>query len=150
MLLIEIIEAVEVTAREEARLRGITLLVQVDQSLEVLVDRDYLVSALSNLVQNAIKFSKKGSTVCVRSIVGGNDIIIEVEDQCGGLPRGKAEELFQPFTQKSEDRTGLGLGLSISRRAVTLNEGTLAVRNTPGVGCVFFITLPKRQAAVTH
>lgn len=143
ILVIEAVEEVEVTAREEARTRDLTLLVQVDQDLQVNADRNYLVSALSNLVQNAIKFSKKGGTVCVRSIEGEKNIVIEVEDQCGGLPNGKAEELFKPFTQKSENRTGLGLGLSISRRAVLLNEGTLAVRNMPGIGCAFFITFPK-------
>ena len=72
-----------------------------------------------------------------------NRILIGVEDQCGGLPEGKAEEIFHPFEQGSAERTGLGLGLSISRRGVEANGGKLSVRNLPGTGCVFTIDLPR-------
>ena len=149
MRLIEAVEEVEVTASQEARLKGLALSVRVDHQIQVDVDRNYLVSAVSNLVQNAIKFTKPGGSVWVRSVESEKSVALEVEDRCGGLPKGKAEELFQPFTQKSGDRTGLGLGLSISRRAVALNEGALSVRDKPGIGCVFVLTLPKsRQPAL--
>ncbi|MDE2511266.1 MAG: HAMP domain-containing histidine kinase, partial [Elusimicrobia bacterium] len=62
-------------------------------------------------------------------------------------PKGKAEELFRPFTQKGEDRTGLGLGLSISRQAVARIGGELTVRDLPGKGCVFSISLPAEDDA---
>lgn len=51
--------------------------------------------------------------------------------------------MFQPFTQGSDDRSGLGLGLSIAKRRVEANGGTLSVRNLPGTGCVFTIGLPR-------
>jgi signal transduction histidine kinase len=66
-----------------------------------------------------------------------------VKDHCGGLPSGDAERLFLPFTQNGEDRTGLGLGLSIARRSVEANNGVLSVRDVPGTGCVFTIALPR-------
>jgi signal transduction histidine kinase len=141
--LIEIADEVEATAGVNARERGQTLKVEVDSGLQVDGDHNYLISALSNLVQNAIKYSNRGGIIRVRSRETSTDVVLEVEDQCGGLPKGKAEELFKPYTQKSSDRTGLGLGLSISRQAVALNGGTLEVRNAPGKGCVFSITLPK-------
>jgi hypothetical protein len=144
--LIKIVEEVEATASEEARSRGLTIEVKVDHRLQVNVDRHYMVSALSNLVQNAIKYSKQDGTIWVRSRDTDKNIVLEVEDQCGGLPKGKAEDLFRPFTKKSADQTGLGLGLTISRQAVALNEGTLAVRDFPGKGCIFSITLPKRKS----
>ncbi|MFI5363712.1 MAG: sensor histidine kinase [Elusimicrobiota bacterium] len=144
LLVGEIIEEVRATASEEARLKGLTVKVAGD-SEKVLGDRHYLVSALSNLVQNAIKYSKKGGAIRIRSLVRGPSVVLEVEDQCGGLPEGKAEELFQPFIQKNADRTGLGLGLTISRQAAELNGGTLSVRDMPGKGCVFSITLPKLE-----
>jgi signal transduction histidine kinase len=53
------------------------------------------------------------------------------------------EEIFRPFAQFSAERTGLGLGLPISRRGVEANGGTLHVRNLPGTGCVFTIDLPR-------
>jgi signal transduction histidine kinase len=140
---IKIVEEVEATASEEACARGLTIKMKVDGLLKVNVDRHYMVSAVSNLVQNAIKYSKQGGTIWVRSRETAKHVVLEVEDECGGLPKGKSEALFQPFTQKSPDRTGLGLGLTISRQAVALNGGTLAVRDFPGKGCVFSITLPK-------
>jgi hypothetical protein len=69
-------------------------------------------------------------------------VLIEVADQCGGLPLGDPDELFRPFAQRGSDRSGLGLGLSITRRGVEANDGTLSVRNRPGKGCVFTINLP--------
>ena len=65
-------------------------------------------------------------------------------DHCGGLRPGLAEEMFRPFTQDGEDRSGLGLGLTISRRSVEANNGRLSVRNVPGTGCVFTIDLPRQ------
>jgi signal transduction histidine kinase len=145
--LLEIVEEVEAAASEEARTRGLTLSVAVDAELEVDADRNYLISAVSNLVQNAIKYSKPGGTIWVRSLDEDKAVVLEVEDQCGGLPKGKAEELFRPFIQKGADRTGLGLGLTISRQAVALNGGVLTVRDLPGKGCVFSVSLPKRRVS---
>lgn len=145
--LLDIVEEVEATAGEEARARGLTLEVAVDAALEAVTDSHYLISALSNLVQNALKFTKKDGTVWVRGRGDEKTLTLEVEDQCGGLPAGKAEELFKPFVQKGDDRTGLGLGLAISRQAVARIGGQLTVRDVPGQGCVFSISLPKAEAA---
>ena len=70
---------------------------------------------------------------------------LEVEDECGGLPEGQAENLFRPFTQRSADRTGVGLGLAIARASVEANGGTIQARNLPGTGCVFTVELPVRR-----
>lgn len=105
-------------------------------------DPRLLTSAVSNLVRNAIKFSKRGSTVTVRAWQHDGRVVIEVEDHCGGLPPGKTEELFSPFVQKSEDRSGFGLGLAIARQAAESHLGTIKVRNLPGEGCVFALDLP--------
>lgn len=147
--LLDIAEAVEATAGHEARAKGLTLEVEVASELEVVADSHYLVSALSNLVQNAIKYTKKGGVIRVSGVVRDGKVCLEVADECGGLPAGKAEELFQPFTRKSADRTGLGLGLTISRKAVEKSGGALSVRDLPGHGCVFTIALPKAPASAT-
>ena len=72
-------------------------------------------------------------------------IRIDVEDNCGGLPSGDAEKLFLPFMQSGEDKSGVGLGLSICRRCVEANNGVLSVRDLPGSGCVFTIDLPRHS-----
>lgn len=59
------------------------------------------------------------------------------------MRRAAAEQMFKPFTQGAEDRSGLGLGLSIALRSVEANKGVLSARDLPGVGCVFTIDLPR-------
>jgi signal transduction histidine kinase len=95
------------------------------------------------MVQNALKYTKPNTSICIRSKADQENVLIEVEDQCGGLPPGKAEELFKAYTQKDNNKSGLGLGLTISKRAVELNDGTMFVKNLPGKGCIFTISLPK-------
>lgn len=138
------LQEVQVAAAMDAKDRQIIFRVApIDKELTVDADRQMLGSAVSNLLQNAFKFSRRNGTVSLAARASEDRVLIEVEDECGGLPAGKAEELFQPFEQKSSNRTGLGLGLSISRRAVQANDGTLNVRNLSGKGCVFTIDLPR-------
>ncbi len=139
---LDLVGEVEVSAVFDARAKGVRLLIDVPAALHVKVDRHLIIAALSNLVQNAIKFTKPDSTVQVRATITKDRVHLEVEDECGGLPEEKVEELFSPFVQHGDDRTGLGLGLSISNRAVALNDGLLSARDLPGKGCVFSIDLP--------
>jgi signal transduction histidine kinase len=140
----EFLEDLQVGAALDANVRAITFRVApIDQELTVDADRQMLGSAVSNLLQNAFKFSRRNGTVSLTARAAEDRILIAVEDECGGLPNGKAEQLFQPFEQSNSDRSGLGLGLSISRRAIQANEGTLDVRNLPGKGCIFTIDLPR-------
>jgi signal transduction histidine kinase len=133
-----------------AQLRGCGFVVSpVDPQLPVSGDRDLLYSALGNLLQNAFKFTQPSTDVTLNAYAVADRILIEVKDQGGGLPPGKAEQMFLQFTQFGADKTGLGLGLSIARRSVELNDGALSVRDVPGVGAVFTISLP-RHAATAH
>jgi signal transduction histidine kinase len=141
--LLDMAQEVADTAALDDRFRGVTLSVQVNPTLEVNADRQCLISALANLVQNAMKFTKPGTSVSLRGREDDKSVMLDVEDCCGGLPEGRASELFKPFIQKGADRTGVGLGLAISRRAILRNDGDVSVRNIPGQGCVFSISLPK-------
>jgi len=116
----------------------------VDPFLGISGDRDRLLGALANLLQNAFKFTRPGTPVALTTRADGSRILIEVSDHCGGLPEGTAEVMFRPFTQSGPDRSGLGLGLSIARRGIEADGGTLDVRDVPGTGCVFTIGLPQR------
>jgi signal transduction histidine kinase len=136
-LLREIARDVQAEADEQA----ITVTVR-SESIVLEADPRLLGSAISNLVRNALKFSRRGATVSVRAWRHEARVLIEVEDQCGGLPAGKTEELFSPFVQKGVDRSGFGLGLAIARQAAESHNGTIKVRNLPGHGCVFVIDLP--------
>ena len=116
----------------------------VAAGVAIRADRQALHSAVENLLQNAFKFTHPGTRVLLAVRATDERVLIEVEDRCGGLPPGKAERMFASFEQHHADRSGLGLGLSIARRAVEASFGTLGVRDVPGVGCVFTIDLPRR------
>jgi signal transduction histidine kinase len=122
--------------------RQISLRMEVERPLEVQGDERLLGSALANLIQNALKFTRSGGQVVVRARRTGGQLVVEVEDECGGLPPGKREELFSPFVQHGENRSGLGLGLTITKRAVAAHGGEIDVRDLPGKGCVFTIRVP--------
>ncbi|MEG3789389.1 HAMP domain-containing sensor histidine kinase [Lysobacter sp. CCNWLW3] len=132
------------SASLEARVHGCTLNVsEVDPLLAADVDRDLLLAAAGNLLHNAFKFTHPHSEVILNVYALADRIFIDVQDHCGGLPPGMAEQMFIPFLQGAQDRSGLGLGLSIARRSVEANNGTLSVRNAPGIGCIFTINLPR-------
>lgn len=142
------IAEVQVAAALEATAKGCEFTVHpIEPGLAVDADRQLIYSAVSNLLQNAFKFTRSRSHVTLKAYGKGDRVLIEVQDQCGGLPAGKAEAMFMPFEQYAKDRSGLGLGLSISRRAVEASGGKLSVRDMPGVGCVFTVDLPRRNAA---
>lgn len=136
-------EAAEV-AELDARVRGcLFTATKVDPLLEVAGNRDLLLASLANLLNNAFKFTHPHTEVTLSAFAYGDQINISVKDNCGGLPFGNTEQMFTPFTQHGEDRTGLGLGLSIARQSVDADGGTLSVENLPGVGCIFTISLPR-------
>lgn len=141
--LIDLVSEVTKTLTVKAGSPEIRLKLDVDPAIELTADRNLIFSALSNLVNNAMKFTKKPGVVSVRGKELRGHILVEVEDECGGLPEGDIEELFKPFSQAGSDKTGMGLGLPLSRRAIELNMGTLTARNIPKKGCVFTIDLPK-------
>jgi signal transduction histidine kinase len=136
---------IQIGASLDAEGRGCTLTVAaVDRSLGVQSDRDLLASAVGNLLQNAFKFTQPHSEVTLRAYAQEDRVRIDVQDCCGGLPAGFVDTMFIPFTQGGVDRSGLGLGLSICKRAIEAQEGTLKVQDRPGVGCVFTIDMPRR------
>jgi signal transduction histidine kinase len=144
ILLARFVAEIKAPAALEAQARHCGLAVAaVDPLIAVDADRDLLASAVGNLLQNGFKYTEPQSEVCLSVEAAGERVLIQVADHCGGLPSGDAEEMFLPHTQRSRDRSGLGLGLSICRRSVEANDGRLTVRDIPGRGCVFTIDLPR-------
>jgi signal transduction histidine kinase len=141
--LLQIVDQIILTAGVEAGRRKQTFHVQIPSDLVLVADQHLLYSALSNVIQNALKFTHTGGEIKIRGNPVGENIVIEVEDECGGLNDAKAD-LFKPFVQKNDDRGGMGLGLTITKQAVTLNKGTIEVRDLPGKGCIFALTLPRK------
>jgi signal transduction histidine kinase len=147
ILLAEFVEEIEIGAVIEAKARGHQLTVEpVEFGVLISADRQLLGAAVANLLQNAFKFTRDAGHVWLRTRITADRVFIDIEDGCGGLPPGRAEALFRPFHQYNGDRSGLGLGLSISRKAVYSSGGEIRVRNLPGKGCIFTVELPRKLA----
>jgi len=139
----DFIEQIEIDASIDAVDRGLHFSAErVDTKLLVDVDRHLFASAISNLLRNAFKFTRPSGHISLRARCVDDRVMIEVEDECGGLPPGVAEVLFRPFEQRGADRAGLGLGLAISRQAIETDGGKISLRDIPGKGCVFIVEMP--------
>jgi signal transduction histidine kinase len=143
-----LLDDIAAAAHLQAEYNGLEFSVEpIDPALSVKVDQQLLASAVTNLLSNAFKYTPRGGQVVMRVRADGARVTIEVEDSCGGIPEGTGD-LFQPFGERrATDRTGLGLGLSIARRAVRAQGGDIEVRNTPGKGCSFIIEVPAAAEA---
>ena len=115
---------------------------RVDPTLAISGSRELLMGAVANLLQNAFKFTQKGTDVSLAAYSLGDKIIIDVKDHGGGIQK-ITDSIFLPFAQEGDNRTGIGLGLTIAKQSVIKNGGTLAVKTVAGIGCIFTITLPR-------
>ncbi len=139
-----LLEEIEISAAIQARARGLFLSVtSVDRSVAVSADRQTLSAAINNLLQNAFKFTRKHSMIALTTRATDERVLFEIEDECGGLPPGAVDDLFRPFQQRSDDRSGIGLGLSICAKAAASAGGEIRVRDFPGIGCAFTLDLPR-------
>jgi signal transduction histidine kinase len=141
------IDEIAATGILHAEYRSIRfIVVPVDESLALDVDAQMLTSAVMNLLHNAFKNTRAGGTVVLSARAEGERLLVDIEDECGGIPQSK-ENLFQPFGERrGTDRSGLGLGLSIARKAVRAHGGDIGIRNIPGKGCVFTVDVPLATA----
>jgi signal transduction histidine kinase len=145
----DLVDEVLVPARMNAKAMGHRVTAEVcDEDAEVIGDRSMLTAICANLMQNAFKYSRMGSEIVLRTSATRELVRIEIEDECGGLPRGAVATMFEPFSQHSLDRTGLGLGLAICLRGTETLGGTLRVRDLPGKGCVFTVELPRASSTI--
>jgi signal transduction histidine kinase len=134
---------VEIAAVVQAQALGIRFtMTTVDRLATIEGDRQLLVATVSNLLQNAFKFTREHGSVSLGARAAAGRVLFEIEDECGGLPPGKTEELFRPFEQRGVNRSGVGLGLSICLKTARAHGGEIRVRDLPGKGCVFTLDLP--------
>jgi signal transduction histidine kinase len=147
ILVSALIADVEATARLAAHARGVTLLVApTPDDLTIDADAQILAAVIGNLLQNAFKFTHDNSTVTLRMAASAERVLIEVQDECGGLPGADGgTEIEGPFEQRAADRSGLGVGLAFSRWGAEVNGGRLYARNHADKGCIFTVDLPRVQ-----
>ena len=122
-----------------------------EASPEILIEADLQMInlILRNLISNSIKFSFNQGVVTIRSQETENQITISVIDQGTGMESDEINKLFNQYETAQRPGTagesGTGLGLIICNEFVNYHQGTITVESQPGQGCVFKVTLPKKQ-----
>lgn len=157
------IEAIEVKADETVDLSQLIkdlaayiapLVIKEGRSIEVLgADKPIDINAnafaieqaLRNLVENAIKYSSRGSTITISLINQGNEYQLRVIDRGRGVPQEARELIFERFRRADRRGAGSGLGLSIVRRVAEAHGGRVSVEDAPEGGAVFILHFPRRR-----
>jgi len=147
----DLIAEVAQTFAPAARRKNISLVWQVEAELKLVhSDRRRLLSILSNLVSNAIKFTDHGAVTVRLRRIGTRppyEVELEVTDTGIGMEAGRLEEAFMPFVQLSSSNTrahgGLGLGLALVRRNAISLGARLAVKSKPSAGSSFTLRFPQ-------
>jgi signal transduction histidine kinase len=118
---------------------------------QVNVDRQKIVWVLTQLLDNAVKFTRPPGHVTVRAALNGSFVLFEVTDTGIGIPQARLGEIFEPFHQLdgSANRryAGTGLGLALARQIIEAHGAHLEVHSQEGLGSVFGFELPIRAAA---
>jgi signal transduction histidine kinase len=150
--LTQIVQTVAIDADFEAATKHCKVVLSRSEICEVMGNEQLLRSAIENVVRNAVRYTRSGTSVEVRverDPSDTNSVVIEICDHGPGVPQPHLENIFRPFYRVSDARDrgtgGVGLGLAITDRAVKLHRGTLACRNAEQGGLVVCISLPLAQ-----
>ncbi|HET8704861.1 MAG TPA: 7TM diverse intracellular signaling domain-containing protein, partial [Pseudomonadales bacterium] len=120
--------------------------VAADVPFSMLGDPVRIKQVITNLINNAFKFTKEGSVIIKVSRLDPQHLLIEVKDSGIGIPQDKLGTIFEKFTQADSSTSrqfgGTGLGLSISKRFINAMRGDIGVNSEVGAGSTFWFTLP--------
>ena len=148
----ELVNEVARDAAFEAQSRNCQVECEVLDELPVSGDPALLRSAVENVVRNATRYTREGTSVKVRAerAASGNDVIVSVSDSGPGVPEGELDKIFRPFYRIDDARRrttgGVGLGLSITEQAVRLHGGSVRASNLPEGGLLVEIRIPLQTA----
>ena len=145
----ELVSSICDDALLEARSSNKNLWVHLNSVEEVSADPALLYSAIENAIRNAIKYTPEQTEVNVHLHQKENTILLQVCDQGPGVPASDLPHLFSPFFRSKSNHNGIGLGLSIAKRAIEVNGGSIHAENIfkQGVVSGFYvlITLPVKR-----
>ena len=149
MSIAEVVQHVMEVNEPLAAKKGLSVTIDVPESIRLRADRDKITHVITNLIGNAIDFTEQGG-VSVRAaemtIENEPHVRVEVEDTGIGIRPEHHELIFQEFAQvdstASRSHHGTGLGLAIARRLVELHDGRIWVESEPGIGSTFIFVIP--------
>lgn len=137
---------------ENARKKDICLLLDIEEHYpKLLCDEERLTQTIGILLDNAISYSPRESTIILRARVEKENLIFSVIDHGPGIPDNEKEKVFERFYSCDPSRTDkshYGLGLSIAQEIIKAHHGTIYLTDTPGGGCTFGIEIPAGQKII--
>ena len=144
----EIIDSVVKVCEAVALKRNIKITVSCDVDFELAVNRVLFENALTNLLDNAVKYSDDGKVVELKAWQTEDRVFISVADEGIGISSFEQQRVFERFYRVDKGRSrkmgGTGLGLSIVKHVMTIHRGSVEVQSTPGVGSCFKLAMPKK------
>lgn len=142
----EMMEKIMKRVRPIARERNIGMTLICEREVMAEIDEDKCIMAITNLVENAVKYNRDDGKVVVTVDADHKDFQIKVADNGVGIPDDAKERVFDRFYRVDKSRSrevgGTGLGLSITRSMIVLHHGKIEVSDNEGGGTVFTVTIP--------
>jgi PAS domain S-box-containing protein len=130
-----------------AKEKGLELQLELDGPLAVTAKESDLSRVLTNLMDNAVRYTPGGGSITVRTAENQQQAVVSVSDTGIGIPESDQQHIFERFFRadnaRREDPSGTGLGLAIVHKIVTRHGGHIEVRSKPGAGTTFAVYLPK-------
>jgi K+-sensing histidine kinase KdpD len=137
---------VEIDATANAIAGGFGLAIErVDPKVYVDADASVLQACIAELIQHAFRHSRTHGHVALTTVATAGRVLIEVEDECGGLSPGESAAMFHPHERRRIDPAREGVGTAVNRCFIEKMGGEIWVRDLPGKGCVFTLDLPRRS-----
>jgi signal transduction histidine kinase/CheY-like chemotaxis protein len=115
--------------------------------LQVSADPVLLEQLLRNLIDNALRYTRRGGVLVRARALPNQQVRLEVWDSGPGIARADRQRVFEPFVRLREGGAGQGLGLAIVQRSAELMKAPITLRSRPGRGCCFSLTLPAMRPA---
>ena len=117
--------------------------IQIKNQVKLKIDKQKIEQVIVNLLNNALKYSRKNDTILLNMKESNNNLIISISDSGAGIPESKKKSIFEKFqTTKSSMAMGIGLGLYISKTIIKMHKGKIWVEDNKPKGSVFLISLP--------
>lgn len=119
---------------------------EVTEGIEIVGDKQKITQVISNLIENAVKYSPEGTEITVESFMADDEAVIAITDNGYGIPREDQDRIFETFfrsqTEENWEVPGTGLGLALVKRIVSMHGGVVSLDSEPGAGSTFTIRLP--------
>jgi signal transduction histidine kinase len=147
--LMPLVRSVIADYKQRAESKNITVNFDSKKDYVIMGDKNSLNSVFSNLISNAVKYSPQNKSVHINFSFKEGYVTTEIKDEGPGLTMKDKEKIFEKFAKLSAKPTGgeesIGLGLSLVKKLVNLNNGKVWVESEQGKGASFFVKLPGKE-----